>query len=103
MRRIIPYIASNFQNDRIWLRRSKPSKRVYQILIAVDDSSSMSENDCDQVFTVEIPAPGQESSSFIIFFVMQMAYETLALISNSLNRLDCGRLGICRLATTKSE
>ena len=104
MRRIIPYIASNFQNDRIWLRRSKPSKRVYQILIAVDDSSSMSENDCDQVFTVEFPAPGQESSSFIIiFFFMQMAYETLALISNSLNRLDCGQLGICRLATTKSE
>ena len=101
MRRIISYIASNFQNDRIWLRRSKPSKRVYQILIAVDDSSSMSENDCDQVFTVEIPAPGQESSSFIFF--MQMAYESLALISNSLNRLDCGQLGICRLAATNSD
>ncbi len=49
MRRIIPYIASNFQNDRIWLRRAKPSKREYQILIAVDDSSSMAENDCNQV------------------------------------------------------
>ena len=44
MRRIIPYIASNFQNDRIWLRRSKPSRRDYQILLAVDDSSSMREN-----------------------------------------------------------
>ncbi len=49
MRRIIPYIASNFQNDRIWLRRAKPSKREYQILIAVDDSSSMTENNCNQV------------------------------------------------------
>ena len=102
MRRIIPYIASNFQNDRIWLRRSKPSKRVYQILIAVDDSSSMSENDCKQVFTVDIQAPAQESSAWFIFFI-QMAYESLALISNSLNRLDCGQLGICRLATTKGD
>ena len=100
MRRIIPYIASNFQNDRIWLRRSKPSKRVYQILIAVDDSSSMSENDCNQVYTVETKTPTQESSAWFIFF-MQMAYESLALISNSLNRLDCGQLGICRLAATK--
>ena len=100
MRRIIPYIASNFQNDRIWLRRSKPSKRVYQILIAVDDSSSMSENNCNQVCTVQIQVPTQESSAWFIFF-MQMAYESLALISNSLNRLDCGQLGICRLAATK--
>ena len=49
MRRIIPYIASNFQNDRIWLKRNKPSKRDYQILLAVDDSASMKENDCNQV------------------------------------------------------
>ena len=49
MRRIIPYIASNFQNDRIWLRRTKPSQRIYQILIAVDDSSSMHDNNCKQV------------------------------------------------------
>ena len=49
MRRLIPYIASNFQNDRIWLRRSKPSKRDYQVLLAVDDSSSMCDNRCSQV------------------------------------------------------
>lgn len=49
MRRIIPYIASNFQNNRIWLRRSKPSQREYQVLLAVDDSSSMNENQCIQV------------------------------------------------------
>lgn len=49
MRRIIPYIASYFQNDRIWLRRTKPNKRDYQILVAVDDSASMNENECNQV------------------------------------------------------
>ncbi len=77
MRRIIPYIASNFQNDRIWLRRSKPSKREYQILLAVDDSSSMKENNCNQ-----------------------MAYESLAVISTALQKLECGQLGICRLIKT---
>lgn len=44
MRRIIPYIASHFRKDRIWLRRTKPAKREYKIAIAVDDSSSMADN-----------------------------------------------------------
>lgn len=30
MRKIIPYIASDFRRDKIWLRRSKPSVRRYQ-------------------------------------------------------------------------
>lgn len=49
MRRIVPYIASGFRNDRIWLRRVKPSRRDYEILISVDDSSSMAENNCVEV------------------------------------------------------
>ena len=56
MRRVIPFIASNYQNDRIWLRRLKLVERHYQILVAVDDSSSMKENKCKQVkllFSVE--------------------------------------------------
>lgn len=44
MRRVIPYIASHFRKDRIWLRRTKPAKREYKIAIAIDDSSSMSDN-----------------------------------------------------------
>jgi hypothetical protein len=40
IRRVIPYIASNFRRDRIWLRRSKPAKRSYQIAIAIDDTVS---------------------------------------------------------------
>jgi midasin len=27
MRKIIPYIASSYRKDKIWLRRKKPSKR----------------------------------------------------------------------------
>ena len=43
MRRVIPFIASNFRRDKIWLRRTKPSKREYQILVAIDNSRSMKE------------------------------------------------------------
>ena len=30
MRKVIPYIASGYRKDKIWLRRTKPSKRQYQ-------------------------------------------------------------------------
>ncbi|KAI9142687.1 hypothetical protein BKA69DRAFT_1123750 [Paraphysoderma sedebokerense] len=71
MKKIIPYIASQFRKDKIWLRRTKPSKRSYQIMISVDDSKSMS-----------------ESSS------IQLAYETLSLISQALTQLEIGDIGI---------
>ena len=44
MRKIIPYIASQFKKDKIWLRRVKPNKREFQIVVALDDSSSMAVN-----------------------------------------------------------
>ena len=49
MRKVIPYIASQFRKDKIWLRRTKPSKRQYQVMVAVDDSSSMADNHSRQV------------------------------------------------------
>jgi midasin len=44
MRKTIPYIASSFRKDNIWLRWTKPSKRAYQVMIAIDDSESMRDN-----------------------------------------------------------
>lgn len=35
MRRVIPYIASGFRKDKIWLRRTKPAKRDYQVRFVV--------------------------------------------------------------------
>lgn len=49
MRKVIPYIASGFRKDKIWLRRTQPSKREYQILLALDDSASMLDNKSKQV------------------------------------------------------
>ncbi|KAK9767839.1 AAA ATPase midasin [Basidiobolus ranarum] len=71
MKKIIPYIASQFKKDKIWLRRTKPSKRQYQVMIAVDDSKSMSESHS-----------------------IQLAYETIALVSKSLSLLEVGELSI---------
>lgn len=34
MRRVIPYIASGFRKDKIWLRRTKPAKRDYQVCLS---------------------------------------------------------------------
>lgn len=44
MRRVIPFIASDYRKDKIWLRRTQPKKRKYQILLAIDDSESMLKN-----------------------------------------------------------
>ena len=32
MKKVISFIASNYRNDKIWLRRTMPSKRDYKIL-----------------------------------------------------------------------
>ncbi|KAI9815509.1 MAG: hypothetical protein M1827_002643 [Pycnora praestabilis] len=69
IKRIIPYIASQYKRDKIWMRRSVPSKRSYQIMLAVDDSKSMGENSSGQ-----------------------LAFETLALVSKSLSMLEVGEI-----------
>ncbi|RLW12433.1 hypothetical protein DV515_00000890 [Chloebia gouldiae] len=72
MRKVIPYIASQFRKDKIWLRRTKPSKRQYQICLAIDDSSSMIDNHSKQ-----------------------LAYESLAVIGNALTLLEVGQIAVC--------
>ncbi|XP_054718277.1 midasin-like isoform X2 [Uloborus diversus] len=69
MRKIIPYIASQYRKDKIWLRRTKPSKREYLIMLALDDSSSMKANQCGQ-----------------------LCYESVALLSQALTLLEAGDL-----------
>jgi midasin len=69
IKRIIPYIASQYKRDKIWMRRSVPSKRSYQIMIAVDDSKSMMEGGAHA-----------------------LAFETLALLCKSLSMLEVGEV-----------
>lgn len=71
MRKVIPYIASQFRKDKIWLRRTQPSKRTYQILVAVDDSESMAEAHAGS-----------------------LAIESVALVTRALTLLEAGQLGV---------
>jgi midasin len=77
MKKIIPYIASDYTKDKIWLRRTKPSQREYQVLIAIDDSRSMAESHS-----------------------IHLAYQTLALISKALSRLEAGDIAIAKFGGT---
>jgi len=73
MRRLIPYIASDYRKDRIWMRRTRRERRNYEICIAVDDSASMRD-----VFTTEVTC------------------QSLCLIERALRQLEVGRLSICK-------
>nr|POE59000.1 midasin [Quercus suber] len=71
IKRIIPYIASSYKRDKIWMRRSVPSKRSYQIMLAIDDSHSMAES-------------GRH----------YLAFDTLALVAKSMSMLEVGELSV---------
>jgi len=71
IKRIIPYIASSYKRDKIWMRRSVPSKRAYQVLLAIDDSKSMAEN-------------GSAG----------MAFDTLAMVAKALTAVEVGEVGV---------
>eukprot|EP01033_Poteriospumella_lacustris_P008968 gene8969-6442_t len=75
MRKVIPYIASGYRKDKIWLRRTKPAKRAYQIMLMIDDSRSM----------------GQSTAG-------QLAMSSLAMLSTALVRLEVGELCIASFA-----
>ena len=78
IKRIIPYIASGYKRDKIWMRRSVPSKRNYQIMLALDDSKSMMEGGAGA-----------------------LAFETLAMLCKSLSMLEVGDL--CVVGFGKEE
>ena len=71
MKRIIGYIASGYRKDKIWLRRTKPAKRDYRVLIAVDDSESMQKSRAGD-----------------------MALRALSTLANGMSQLEIGQLGI---------
>ncbi|TBU59248.1 midasin [Dichomitus squalens] len=77
MKKIIPYIASEFTKDKIWLRRTRPSQREYQVLIALDDSRSMAESHS-----------------------VHLAFQTLALVSKALGKLEVGDVAIAKFGET---
>lgn len=73
IKRIIPYIASQYKRDKIWMRRSVPSKRNYQVMLALDDSKSMAESE-----------------------TIKLAFDTLTLVARALTMLEAGECSVVR-------
>ncbi|OWZ18792.1 Midasin-like protein [Phytophthora megakarya] len=73
MRKVIPYIASQFRKDKIWLRRTRPSKRQYQVMVAIDDSESMADNHAGR-----------------------LALEALATLCKGMTQLEVGELSVVK-------
>lgn len=71
LRKILPYIASQYRRDKIWLRRTKPSQRNYRICLSIDNSKSMMETES-----------------------VGLAFEAIATISQALERLEVGELAL---------
>lgn len=76
MKKMIPFIASEFRKDKIWLRRTKPNKRDYNVMLAVDDSKSMCQPQ-----------------------TIQLLVESLALITRSLQFLEVGDISVVKFGT----
>ncbi|PKI73659.1 hypothetical protein CRG98_005900 [Punica granatum] len=76
MKKVIPYIASHYRKDKIWLRRTRPNKRDYQVVVAVDDSSSVSRSGCGEV-----------------------AVEALVTVCRALSQLEMGSLAVASFGT----
>lgn len=41
LKKIVPYIASNYQKDKIWMKRQRNDKKNYNLRIFIDNSKSM--------------------------------------------------------------
>ena len=74
MKKVISFIASHYRNDKIWLRRTLPSKRDYRILLAIDDTLSMREGGLG-------------------FFSL----EALTTIGEALHRLEVGKVAVAAI------
>ncbi|KAH8739554.1 hypothetical protein FG386_001111, partial [Cryptosporidium ryanae] len=75
MKKVVGYIASEYRKDRMWLRRSKPSKREFNILMCIDNSHSMSTTKNEY-----------------------MALQSLFMIIQSLQKVEAGNFGVCSFA-----
>jgi len=71
MKRVIGYIASSYRKDKIWLLRTKPAKRDYRVLVAVDDSESMKKSG-----------------------IGEMALRAMATLATGMTQLEVGEIGI---------
>jgi midasin len=67
IKKVLPFIASGYRRNKIWMRRTKLSNRNYRIVLAIDNSRSMQSN-----------AAGE------------MAMKSAAIIKGAMKKLESG-------------
>eukprot|EP00371_Babesia_bovis_P002713 XP_001611360.1 ATPase associated with various cellular activities (AAA) family protein [Babesia bovis T2Bo] len=80
IKKLMAFIASNYQRDKIWLRRSKPSKRNYRVVLAIDNSRSMSVSNAGV-----------------------LALKSFACIYQAMSLLEVGELSVCKFGGNVPE
>ena len=114
MRKVISYIASHFRKDKIWLRRTRPDKRVYQVtprLCRNPDSAWLASNATAYLAVPSARAHLQKVGLGRLEQVVvavddsrsmreggrgSFALEALALLAGALTRLEVGDLAVLR-------
>ena len=80
MRKVLAWIASDYRKDKLWLRRSRPSHRDYRVVICLDNTASMRNNNVGELSLVCVSA-----------------------ISQALALLEVGKVGIMSFGTFVRE
>ena len=92
MKAVMRFYASNFREDKIFMRRSIPQKRGYQIMLCIDDSRSMRDN-APQPSSDTNPLPRDEDAG-------ALALQSLALVTKSLTMLESGEICVVGFGET---
>lgn len=94
MKAIMRFYASNFREDKIFMRRSVPQKRGYQIMLCIDDSHSMrdtssksSSSGTDKTNNNNNPRIQDDDDD-----AGTLALRSLALVTKSLTMLESGEI-----------
>ena len=121
MKKVIAYIASNFRRDKIWMRRTSPDKRDYQVMLAIDETKSMQvrSGSCRAPLrATKLVCKGSEivcwwcEGKLVVSVVSSLsvvqenqcasyALQALTLLTTALSRLEVGTLGVAAFGGTE--
>ncbi|BAM40976.1 uncharacterized protein TOT_030000237 [Theileria orientalis strain Shintoku] len=78
IKKLMIFIATNYQRDKIWLKRLKPQKRDYFIQIAIDNTKSMSA-------------------------IAKISIQTIVVIYEAIHKLNIGTLNVIKFGAYTPE
>ncbi|UKK01110.2 hypothetical protein MACK_001923 [Theileria orientalis] len=78
IKKLMIFIATNYQRDKIWLKRLKPQKRDYFIQLAIDNTKSMST-------------------------IARISIQTIVVIYEAIHKLNIGTLNVIKFGAYTPE